>query len=60
MYCNLKVFSSQNCRNIIISRVFCQKLEILDLRYNKISDINILENVNLIELKELKLYKNYY
>jgi len=33
------------------------KLKILDLSHNKISDINILEKVNFKELKELYFWK---
>ena len=41
-----------------MERVKFEKLEKFNLSSNKISDINILENVNFKELKELYLFNN--
>ena len=39
----------------MLANVKFEKLELLDLSYNKISDIDILEKVNFKELKQLDL-----
>jgi len=41
-----------------LEKVKFEKLEVLSLTENKISDINILEKVNFKELKKLFLDKN--
>ena len=52
--------NSNNISDIkVLERVKFEKLEILNLGRNKISNnINQLENVNFKELKELNLYDN--
>ena len=52
---NLELLSCRYCNNIKISKEFCPKLKILYLTWQKISDINFLENLNL---KELNLSNN--
>ena len=48
---NIKVLSCINCKNISISENIGKELEKLDLGDNEILKIDILENVNLKELK---------
>ena len=49
------LLSFEYCINITLSDTFCPKLEILNLSFNKISDINIFENDNFKESKELNI-----
>ena len=55
---NLKILSFEYCRNIDEFSIICEKLEILNLGMNQISNINNLENANLKELKILDLSCN--
>ena len=55
---NITKLSFINCKNITISKTFCIKIEILNLRENEISNINILENDNFKELKKIDLSQN--
>ena len=55
---SLKLLSLNNCKNIIISNIFCQNLKKLDLGNNNISCIDLLENVNFSELNVLDLSNN--
>ena len=50
------LLSFEYCINITLSDTFCPKLEILNLAMNNLpNNINILENDNWKELKELYL-----
>ena len=55
----LRILSIQRCENILTIPVIPQeKLEILDLSYNKLNNIDILEDVNMKNLKQLNLSYN--
>ena len=54
----LKLLSIISCKNIKLSEISNEELKELNLNFNKISDINILEKVNFKELKELNLSDN--
>ena len=55
---NLKILSFNNCKSINMQTMFSEKLEILHLKGNKISNLDILVNVNFKGLKELDLSYN--
>ena len=55
---NIIILCCKNCKNISIADKFGIKIEKLDLRSNKLSNIDIFENFNLKELKELNLNDN--
>ena len=57
-YLYIKSFNLNENIIIKLSDNFCQKLKLLDLGWNKISNINIFENANFKELKELNLSHN--
>ena len=61
MYKDDNILNNKDENKILINiiKVF-KNLEKLDLSENEISDINILENVNFKELKELYLKNNKF